>query len=94
MEKISFVELKKNAKKDMKNFKKYKIAILGNCSTQHLSTALKGYGYKEGYNLDIFDADYNQIDAQVMDDNSELYNHAPNSILIYMSTEILFENFC
>ena len=94
MEKISFVELKKNAKKDMKNFKKYKIAILGNCSTQHLSTALKGYGYKEGYNLDIFDADYNQIDAQVMDDNSELYNHAPNSVLIYMSTEKLFENFC
>ena len=78
----------------MKNFKKYKIAILGNCSTQHLSTALKGYGYKEGYNLDIFDADYNQIDAQVMDDNSELYNHAPNSVLIYMSTEKLFENFC
>lgn len=94
MEKISFVELKKNAKKDMKNFKKYKIASLGNCSTQHLSTALKGYGYKEGYNLDIFDADYNQIDAQVMDDNSELYNHAPNSVLIYMSTEKLFENFC
>lgn len=94
MEKISFVELKKNAKKDMKNFKKYKIAILGNCSTQHLSTALKGYGYKERYNLDIFDADYNQIDAQVMDDNSELYNHAPNSVLIYMSTEKLFENFC
>ena len=94
MEKISFVELKKNAKKDMKNLKNYKIAILGNCSTQHLSTALKGYGYKEGYNLDIFDADYNQIDAQVMDDNSELYNHAPNSVLIYMSTEKLFENFC
>ncbi len=94
MEKISFVELKKNLKKDMSDLKSYKIAILGNCSTQHLATALKGYGYREGYNLDIFDADYNQIDAQVMDDMSELYSHSPNSVLIYMSTEKLFEDFC
>jgi len=94
LEKISFVELKKNLKKDMSDLKSYKIAILGNCSTQHLATALKGYGYREGYNLDIFDADYNQIDAQVMDDMSELYSHSPNSVLIYMSTEKLFEDFC
>lgn len=94
MKKVNFVELNRNSKKDMKDLKDYKIAILGNCSTQHLATALKGYGYIEGYNLDIFDADYNQINAQIMDDMSELYKHAPNAVLIYMSTEKLFENFC
>ena len=94
MEKTSFVELKKNAKKDMSDLKECKVAILGNCSTQHLATALKGYGYKENYNLNIFDSDYNQIDSQIMDDASELYQHDPEFVLIYMSTEKLYEQFC
>ena len=94
MEKTSFVELKKNAKKDMSDLKECKVAILGNCSTQHLATALKGYGYKENYNLNIFDSDYNQIDSQIMDDDSELYQHNPEFVLIYMSAEKLYEQFC
>lgn len=94
MEKITFLTLKKNAKQDMSDLKKCKIAILGDCSTQHLATALKGYGYQEGYNLDIFDSDYNQIDSQIMDDESELYKNAPDAVLIYMSTEKLYEKFC
>lgn len=94
MEKTSFIILKKNAKQDMADLKEYKIAILGDCSTQHLATALKGYGYQENYNLNIFDSDYNQIDAQIMDDTSELYKHAPDAVLIYMSTEKLYEKFC
>ena len=94
LENITFLNLKKNAKLNMENLKKYKIAILGDCSTQHLATALKGYGYKEGYNFDIFDSDYNKIDSQIMDDSSELYSHLPDTVLIYMSAEKLYENFC
>lgn len=94
MQNLTFITLKKNAKQPMDSLKEYKIAILGNCSTQHLATALKGYGYQEGYNLNIFDSDYNQIEAQIMDDTSELYNHKPDAVLLYMSTEKLYENFC
>lgn len=94
MQNPTFITLKKNAKQPMDSLKEYKIAILGNCSTQHLATALKGYGYQEGYNLNIFDSDYNQIEAQIMDDTSELYNHKPDAVLLYMSTEKLYENFC
>ena len=93
MEKNSFVQLKKNAKKDMNNFTKLKIAILGNCSTQHLSTAVKGYGYEEKFNFEIFDADYNQIDGEIFDNNSTLYQFKPNYILIYMCVEKLYEDF-
>lgn len=94
MEKTTFITLKKNAKQNMDDLPKYKLAILGDCSTQHLATALKGFGYQEGYNLDVFDSDYNQIDSQIMDDTSELYNHEPDVVLIYMSTEKLYEKFC
>lgn len=94
MQKPNFITLKKNAKQDMSKLKEYKIAILGDCSTQHLATALKGYGYQEGYHLNIFDSDYNQIDSQIMDDTSELYQHQPDAVLLYMSSEKLYENFC
>ena len=94
MEEINFVTLKKNAKKDMSNLKKVKIAIMGNSSTQHLATAIKGYGYLENFNFEILDADYNQIDAEIMDENSETYNFNPDYILIYMSTEKIYEDFC
>ena len=78
----------------MSNLKKVKIAIMGNSSTQHLATAIKGYGYLENFNFEILDADYNQIDAEIMDENSETYNFNPDYILIYMSTEKIYEDFC
>ena len=93
MENYSFVHLKKNLKKDMSDMKKIKIAILGNCSTQHLATALNGYGYEEKYNFEVYDADYNQIDGEVFDNESELYKFAPEFILIYMCAEKLYEDF-
>ena len=94
MEKVNFLTLKKNAKQNMDELTKIKVAILGNCSTQHLATALKGYGYIEKYNLDIFDSDYNQIDSQIMDEMSELYSFLPDYVLIFMSSEKLYEDFC
>ena len=94
MEKTTFLTLKKNAKQNMDDLKTYKMAIIGDCSTQHLATALRGFGYKEGYHLDVFDSDYNQIDSQIMDDSSELYTHKPDAVLVYMSTEKLYEKFC
>ncbi len=91
---LQFKQLKKNAKQDLSHLPQYKLAILGNCATQHIATALKGYGYHVGLGLNIFDADYNQIDAQTMDPGSELYAFAPDGVLIYMCTEKLYEQFC
>ena len=94
MEKIDFLSLKKNVKKDMKNLKKINMAIMGNSSTQHLVTAIKGYGYTQNINFEIYEADYNQIDAEIMDENSETYRFNPDYILLYMSTEKIYEDFC
>lgn len=91
---LHFKQLKKNAKTDISHFPQYKLAILGNCATQHVATALKGYGVHVGLGLNIFDSDYNQIDAQTMDPTSELYTFAPDGVLIYMCSEKLYEKFC
>ncbi len=91
---ITFKQLKKLARAETSAFPQYKLAILGDCATQHLATALRGYGAYAGLGLSVFDADYNQIDAQVMDPGSELYAFAPNAVLIQMCTEKLYEAFC
>lgn len=94
MTEITFKQLKKLAKADISQLPQYKLAVMGDCATQHLATALRGYGAHIGLGLSVFDADYNQIDAQVMDPGSELYHFAPNAVLIQMCTEKLYESFC
>jgi hypothetical protein len=58
----TFSELKKNLKKDFTNLKKVKIAILGDTATQFLMQALRGVGYLGGFDLQIWEADFNQVD--------------------------------
>lgn len=94
MPEITFQQLKKLSKNEASSLPQYKLAVLGDCATQHLATAIRGYGVYSGLGLSVFDADYNQIDAQIMDPGSELYVFAPNAVLIQMCTEKLYEAFC
>lgn len=90
----TFNELKRAAKQEMLDMPKTCVSLMGNCATQLLAIALRGYGAKVGLNLSVFDVDYNQIDAQVMDKDSELYESTPQYILIQMCSEKLYEDFC
>ncbi len=88
----SFRELQK-ACKLTNNGNENRIAILGNCATQFFSEAIEGYGKISGINMSVFDADYNQIDAQLLDPLSEVYSYNPDEILLWLSTEKLYEEF-
>ena len=94
MTELTFKQLKKLSKADISQLPNYKFAVMGDCATQHLSTAIRGYGIHTGLGMTVLDTDYNQIDAQVMDPGSELYGFAPNAVLIQMCTEKLYEGFC
>lgn len=93
-EPISFMQLKKNLKKDATGFRKIRFAVLGNCATQLLSQALRGYAYELKIALDVFDADYDQLEPQTLDPESELFRFAPDYILIQLCTEKLYLEFC
>ena len=90
----TFLALKKNIKQDMSAFPACKIAILGDCATQHIAVALRGWGYTAGLRYDVLDTDYNQIDAQTMDPGSELYSFAPTYCLLANCTDKLYDSFC
>ena len=87
-----FKELIKASKKTVDG-KETRIAVLGTCATQFLSGCIAGYAHLKGMNLKVFDADYNQIDAQLIDKGSETYAFKPDMILIYPATEKLYEDF-
>ncbi len=89
----AFTELRKLSKKSDGSYKTLSLAVLGDSATQHLAAAIRGYGQYSGYNVDLFDADYNQIQAQTMDPHSELYQFDPKNVLLFYSTEKLHEAF-
>lgn len=93
MQKFTFQLLKKNLKKDFSSHKKIKIAVLGDSATQMYVQALRGYGYECGIDLQIFEADYDQIELQAYDTSSELYEFKPEYVIVFYSVNKLIKKF-
>lgn len=89
----SFSELKKNLKKDRSDFKKVKVAILGDTATQFLTQAIKGAGYEKKFDLDMWEADFDQIERQVLDPTSELYEAKSEIVIIFRSSHKLLSKY-
>ena len=94
MTELTYITLNKLSKtlKDEESFQ-YKLLLMGNCATQHLATAIKGYAAYVGLKINLLDVDYNLIDAQVIDTNSDLYSFKPDYVLLYLCSEKLFNEF-
>ena len=88
---ISFKELKKNLKTNLTVFPSIKLAVVGDTATQLLCTAIRGIGVECGYNLDLFEAEYNQVERQLLDPTSDLYQFEADFIVIFQSTHKLGE---
>ena len=84
----SFAQLRRNLKKT-NNSKPLKIAILGDSATQFLTQAIKGTAIDNDINLDVFEADFNQIERQVYDLSSELYKFEPEIVIVFQSSHKL-----
>ena len=86
---ITFNSLKKAAKADGSALPCVRIALLGDSATQFLATAIKGMGHLRGFDVELFEAEYNQIERQVMDPTSELYAFKPEITVVFQSTHKL-----
>jgi len=88
-----FSQLKKNLKNDFSNLKPIKVALLGDTATQFLSIALRGRGFELGFELQIWEADFNQIERQIFDPASELYQFNPEVIILFQSSHRLLQKY-
>jgi FkbH-like protein len=85
-------ELKKLIKTaDLKGLTSFKLALVGDTATQFLATAIRGAGIERGYNIDLFEAEYNQVERQFLDPSSELYEFDAEFIVLFQSTHKLGE---
>lgn len=88
-----FKELKSNLKKDVSNLQNLKVSLLGDTATQFLAVAIKGEGIDRGYNIDLFEAEYNQVERQILDPTSDLYAHDAKYTVVFQSTHKLLEQY-
>lgn len=88
-----FTQLKRNLKRDFSDMPVIKVSLLGDSATQFLAIAIKGMGVERGYNIDLFEAEYNQVERQVLDPTSELYEHNAKYTIVFQSTHKLLEKY-
>lgn len=86
----SLRELKKLAREELSG-KKLKVALLGDTATQLLVTAIKGESVDRGISIDLYEGEYSQVERQLMDPTSELYQYDAEVTIIFQSTHKLGE---
>lgn len=89
---MTFKDLKRNLKKDLSGLTSVKVALVGDTATQFLATAIRGMGVERGYHINLFEAEYNQVERQFMDPTSELYEFDADYIVVFQSTHKLGEH--
>jgi FkbH-like protein len=89
----NFNELKQNLKKDIVAFPSLRLALLGDTATQFLAVALKGIAVERGYRLELFEAEYNQIEYQFLTASSELHAFQADYVVVFQSTHKLLATY-
>ena len=89
---ISLKDLKRLLKEISPELPQIKIALVGDTATQLLCTAIRGMGVERGYNINIFEAEYNQVERQLLDPTSDLYQFNADFIVIFQSSHKLGEH--
>lgn len=92
-DKLSYTELLRASKTASAAAAGVKLAIAGDSSTQHLATAVRGYGALTGFRVEVYDAGYRQQAAEILDAQSELYRFGPDFVFLFISAQALYEAF-
>lgn len=93
MQVSDYKTLKRLSKSDASLFPTLKMSLLGDTATQMLATAICGCGIECGYHIDLYEAEYSQVEQQVLDPTSELHQFGGKYTIIFQSTHKLLEQF-
>ncbi len=90
---LDFSVLKKAKKQIDTSWKEVRVAILGDHATQFIKEALIGYGAVNKLNYNVYEAEYSQIDQEILDGDSELYQFNPEIVIVTNSVYKLEQSF-
>ena len=68
-------------------------AIAGDHATQLFTRLVDGWGWEYGVNLDIFEADYDQVDSEMLNAGSALHAFDPSFVIIMLCAEKLKQRY-
>lgn len=85
----TIIELKKLLKQDLSKLAQIKVAMVGDTATQLLSTAIRGVGAERGYNVILFETEFNQVEQQMLIPTSDLHQFNADFIVVFQSTHKL-----
>lgn len=88
----TFRDLKRNLKRDTSGLPRLKVALLGDTATQLLAVALRGMAVERGYVLDLWEADYSQVERQLLDPASDYHGFDADYTVVFQSTHKLLEH--
>lgn len=94
LEDLSFSSLKKISKQEIPEAKgKIRLALLGDFATQLFKVALLGAGKAYGLDFEIYESDYDQIDFEILNLQSQLYSFNPDWIILFQNNVSLKQKF-
>jgi predicted enzyme involved in methoxymalonyl-ACP biosynthesis len=93
---MDFLELEKIASAknlDGASAPRHRLAILGSNSTQYLNKALKLTAVISDIALDVYEADYDSIEIEILNEESSFYQYKPDTTYIGYSALTLNTHF-
>lgn len=92
---MDFNALRKKAKKagNVPSGKTLKVAVLANHASQFLTRAIEYQAIVNGLNIEVYEADYNQIQSTIVNPDSEMYAFRPDYVYISQSSRKLMTRF-
>lgn len=85
----TFQQLRKAARHVAPDLPVIKIALLGDTATQLLGTALRGALALQGYRVELWEAEYNQIELQMLNPASDYHAFGAQYTVVFQSTHRL-----
>lgn len=70
-----------------------RLYVMADSASQHLVMAIKGYSVLNGLDMDVEEADYDQIGLQILNLESYLYKTRPDYLVIYMCMQKAWDSF-
>ena len=89
----TFKELRKLSRDIVTSAVSCRMALVGDTATQFLAAALQGEAVSRGFQINLFEAEYNQVERQFLDPTSELYAFDAEYIVLFQSTHKLGEHY-
>lgn len=83
----TFRELQRAARQASSDLPSLRVALTGDCATQMLATALCGETALRGFRLELFEADYDQVERSLVDYHSDLREFAPEVVVVFQSVQ-------